>query len=337
MKKIIISIICIIPLLCSCSKVTKKVSKEVTEEIGEKFLKNTPFAKKVAKAVPDLPNNYFKYFENFSEKERKIFGEMIEKNPQYVALKMKENPNFLKGWTKLKNTPFCNNPKLVNFFGADNLQNVKLKAHSRGLSVFDENKKLLGEIDVDNRIITAHTIELPANSQKATVKHLNPIINPQYIRGANPELAGTLPPNYLFKILDKGRKKMFVQTDHLGRPKKIKAYPQYTQSGIRNEKEQVMSKHLWNGRDADEGGHLLASSLGGIAEAINYLPMKKQINQSGGLFFKFEEKVRKALKSNKKVYYEITPSYIGNEFRPSGFHILLSINRIKTSQFISNL
>lgn len=342
-----------------CGNIVKKGVSEMGEEVSEKIIKRnankgTGFFAKVARKLgiyssesvanridriaKNLPKDYFKNKQYFPDETDIIkFLDLYETNPTRLISKVKNNPNFLLGWNKLKGTKYLNDLDLINFFGAKNLDKTTLQITRKGLDVYNEGGKLLGNIDMDKRIMKVF-VEKPNQSRKVVVKELNPLINQQYVRGTDPKLAQTLQPNFLIEVFQNSQKVITVQTDKLSRPTYYKCYPKLTKNPIRNTKEQVMSKHLRDGFDEDEGGHILASSLGGIAEQLNYLPMTTKINQSGGSFFKFENQLRELLKKGKGVYYEVHSSYTGGNMRPDKFRIIIHTAGSKEKVYnISNL
>jgi DNA/RNA non-specific endonuclease len=73
---------------------------------------------------------------------------------------------------------------------------------------------------------------------------------------------------------------------------------------------------------ADEGGHLIASSLGGIGEAINIVAMTDQLNSVGQRdWYRLEATWRDHLRNGDRVDVEIFPSYGGGSKRPESFDV----------------
>ncbi|MEU4740685.1 DNA/RNA non-specific endonuclease [Actinosynnema sp. NPDC023658] len=76
----------------------------------------------------------------------------------------------------------------------------------------------------------------------------------------------------------------------------------------------------------DEGGHLFASSLGGIGEAINIVPMADQLNSTGKRrWYKMETEWRDHLNKGDKVHVEIYPKYPEDSKRPTEFEVKYTV------------
>lgn len=347
-------------LLVSCNKIIKKGAGQCSEKVTCKTIKaglkieKPPFffrlgrffgiftaekgGVRMKRLAKYFPNHYFEKNKSSFGDERELnrFFDLFERSPERLISKINNNPHFLIGWNKMKNTIYYDNIDLVNFFSAKNLKNVSIENVVGGLKIHAKNGEVLGVINMDKRIMRIVTKE-PNKTGKVTVKELNPLINQQYVRGTNPKFSQTMLPDFMIDISRKSNKLMLIQTDQLSRPSYYKCRPSLISNPIRNNKEQVMSKHLRDAYDEDEGGHIIAASLGGIAEQLNYLPMSKKINRSGGQFFQFEESVRKALKANKEVFYEVYPSYSRDKLRPDSFRIILNINGISKALNILNI
>ena len=80
-----------------------------------------------------------------------------------------------------------------------------------------------------------------------------------------------------------------------------------------------------SGEAADQGGHLIASALGGAGDKINLVPMDKILNN--GSWKTMETSLGKALEQGKSVSVKIDVGYPasgGN--RPSEFRVEAKIN-----------
>ena len=74
------------------------------------------------------------------------------------------------------------------------------------------------------------------------------------------------------------------------------------------------------GNVGDQGGHLIASALGGAGDRINLLPMAQVLNQ--GAYKNMERELMDALKAGKSVSVKIDVGYpAGGGLRPSSFNV----------------
>lgn len=110
-------------------------------------------------------------------------------------------------------------------------------------------------------------------------------------------------------------------TDELGRLKQVDAELSLNTLD-RNTYQQLKTGQ--QGIDGDEGGHLIASILGGSGEKINLLPMNSNLNR--GAWKQMENKWAKALEEGKTVKVKIEPIYTTDSLRPDKFKIKYSID-----------
>ena len=86
----------------------------------------------------------------------------------------------------------------------------------------------------------------------------------------------------------------------------------------------------------DEGGHILADSIGGIPEAINIFPQAFAINHSSE-WRGMETTIKKAIEQSKIVEVKTKFDYSGNDKRTSSFSYLVSINGAITKYYFKNI
>jgi len=110
-------------------------------------------------------------------------------------------------------------------------------------------------------------------------------------------------------------------TDELGRVKKVEGELDLNKMD-RNTYQQCKAGNCGNAND--EGGHLIASVLGGPGEKINLVPMDANLNR--GAWKQMENDWAGALKEGKKVKVNIEPVYSGNNARPDSFKIQYSVD-----------
>ena len=104
------------------------------------------------------------------------------------------------------------------------------------------------------------------------------------------------------------------RTDGHGRIVEVEASPKYTKDNTRDSGEQREAGGDAR-RDADDGGHLLASILGGSEGSENLVPMRSTVNR--GDYKKMEYEIAKALQEGKDVKLHIEVEYEGDSRRPS--------------------
>ncbi|MFC3627494.1 DNA/RNA non-specific endonuclease [Vogesella amnigena] len=79
------------------------------------------------------------------------------------------------------------------------------------------------------------------------------------------------------------------------------------------------------GEAGDDGGHLIASSLGGAGDRVNLVPQASMLNR--GAWKAMENELRQALKEGKTVSVKIDVGYpTGGGLRPSEFYVEANIN-----------
>ena len=107
---------------------------------------------------------------------------------------------------------------------------------------------------------------------------------------------------------------MTFKTDDLGRVVEASG-PVAPGRGMRNSNN---TKHVGKmGRSGDDGGHLIADSLGGTSDFCNLVPMDGHLNK--GAYNSLEKQLLKASRSGSDVRVQITPEYSGSDFRPTAF------------------
>uniref|UniRef100_UPI001C97D312 DNA/RNA non-specific endonuclease n=1 Tax=Fluviispira vulneris TaxID=2763012 RepID=UPI001C97D312 len=106
------------------------------------------------------------------------------------------------------------------------------------------------------------------------------------------------------------------ETDHLGRAIRVEGTI-LPASKDRNTYQQNKVGKL--GNPADEGGHLIATILGGPGEKINLVPMDGNLNK--GEWKKMENLWATAKKEGKEVNVKIEPTYSGDSKRPEKFRV----------------
>ena len=88
-----------------------------------------------------------------------------------------------------------------------------------------------------------------------------------------------------------------------------------------------------SGEASDQGGHLIASALGGAGDRINLVPMDSVLNN--GEWKQMEKTIKKALENGQNVSMKIDLKYpSSSDVRPSQFNIITNIDGvIKPYQF----
>ncbi|PEN43149.1 hypothetical protein CN630_27335 [Bacillus wiedmannii] len=115
-------------------------------------------------------------------------------------------------------------------------------------------------------------------------------------------------------------------TDELGRIVDVNAEELILQKGTRNPGMQVAA-----GREDrlvdDDGGHLIGTQFRGSGDIDNLLAQNRQINRSGGEWYKMETEWANALKEipPKKVSVKIKPVFVGTSLRPDSYKVVYEI------------
>jgi hypothetical protein len=88
--------------------------------------------------------------------------------------------------------------------------------------------------------------------------------------------------------------------------------------------------------DGDQGGHLFAAMFDGPGEQINYHPMTRELNGSGGDWYNMEQEWRSALDQNRTVDAKIRAEFDGDSKRPVAFRVTFWIDGKKHTRFFDN-
>lgn len=129
---------------------------------------------------------------------------------------------------------------------------------------------------------------------------------------------GQLPPKTAH-VMDNGH--VYV-TDTQGRVKEVGAELTLSKSDRNKHQQNCVGK---SGCAGDEGGHLIASALGGAGDRINIVPQDKTLNR--GAWRDMEREFQKALNERKTVSVKIEVGYpASGGGRPSEFRVVATIN-----------
>jgi len=85
----------------------------------------------------------------------------------------------------------------------------------------------------------------------------------------------------------------------------------------------------------DEGGHILADSIGGIPESINIFPQAFAINHSSK-WRGMETTIKKAIKELRKVEIKTKFNFRGNDKRTNSYTYSVSIDNVTTQFYFEN-
>ncbi len=121
-------------------------------------------------------------------------------------------------------------------------------------------------------------------------------------------------PNTNYKTSDS-----LYKTDELGRVDSVSTDLTELVRGDRNNYQQGQAGKtggIKDGLEDDHGGHLIASMFDGLGEQINYVPMNKKVNGSGGEWGSLERIWKNELERGNSVKVDIKPVYAGNSKRP---------------------
>jgi hypothetical protein len=139
----------------------------------------------------------------------------------------------------------------------------------------------------------------------------------------NKELNKTpLKPNAVYDV-DGTR----YYTDAEGKVTKVTVDKLELQARESNQYQQsVKCKKVKDGLPGDDGGHLKGSQFDGAGEQINFVPMNRTINQSGGTWYQMESEWAKTLRANGEVTNVEMKIMYGTNKRPVGFEVTADVN-----------
>ncbi|MGD8231041.1 DNA/RNA non-specific endonuclease [Vibrio sp. TRT 1302] len=143
-------------------------------------------------------------------------------------------------------------------------------------------------------------------------------------------------PNTNYKTSDS-----LYKTDELGRVDSVSTDLTELVRRDRNTYQQGQAGKtggIKDGLEDDHGGHLIASMFDGLGEQINYVPMNKKVNGSGGEWGSLERIWRNELDRGSVVKVDIKPVYTGSSKRPDEIVVTYQIgNRDPISKSIENV
>lgn len=122
----------------------------------------------------------------------------------------------------------------------------------------------------------------------------------------------------------------YVLLNSLGRVNKVEGQLSLDKMDRNTHQQRVVGKA--ENATGDEGGHLIASSLGGAGDRINIVPQARTLNR--GDWKAMENTIRKELEAGKSVSVKIEVGYpSGNTTRPDKFVVTPTINGIPQRPF----
>jgi len=145
--------------------------------------------------------------------------------------------------------------------------------------------------------------------------------------GNNPwnKFLNGFPPLKNFEYVVDGKFKF--KTDDLGRVEKITIENlELNPNKERDRYQQGLTKGLKNGKDTDNGGHMVGNQFDGPSEQINYHSQDWVSNQSGD-WFKMETELKQLRLNNPTatIKVEIVPEFNGTNKRPDKFNVRVSV------------
>lgn len=156
--------------------------------------------------------------------------------------------------------------------------------------------------------------------------------NPDQIAGGRANIIGglgdkrvnsSIGSQWKYNITEENYK---CTTDELGRIVDVKAEELILRKGTRNPGMQVAAGREYRLVD-DDGGHLIGTQFRGSGDIDNLLAQNRQINRSGGEWYKMETEWANALKEipPKKVSVKIKPVFVGTSLRPDSYKVVYEI------------
>ncbi len=113
-----------------------------------------------------------------------------------------------------------------------------------------------------------------------------------------------------------------IETDNYGRVKHTSCVMDKNKITLRSGRVSNYQKEIvtpLNGKEGDQGGHLIQNALGGPNELINQVPMNREINQKG-IWRAIEiYEVDQCWNKGKTIISKRIPIYEGNSKRPKAF------------------
>ena len=336
MKRLLIFLALLLLPITSEAQALRNIGEEIIEKgfklIGKEYIGSSALIVKNA-----FKSDAAKKLLKLSDDEAiERLAKLVSDNPTMKKL-LTTNDAALKMYLMMGNTSASKNPNIVKYFseimqdlGEQGFKNkYKFKRSGDLLLLKDKNGKHIAS--VEDGIINAK----PWKGEK----DLNPLLN-EY----------KMIPNTTYKINGQSYK-----TTMDGRYTEISGTltSRPTTPAARNTEMQGLSKKVKDGVPEmeggkvrigkagypvykDDGGHILARTLGGGSEMYNYFPMSKKLNRQGGQWAQMERKWEKALSEGKKVDYKIKPIYESGSKRPDKFYVTYEIDGKRTTELFDN-
>lgn len=111
------------------------------------------------------------------------------------------------------------------------------------------------------------------------------------------------------------------ETDELGRPTAVGGHLKL-ETGPRSQQQREVGHQ---GKETDEGGHLIATRFDGPPDGFNLVP--QDVNLNRGAWKAMENDWAEALEEDQPVEVAITPVYLGETKRPDGFDVIYQIGQ----------
>ncbi len=322
MKKIILLIISLLLTAGLQSQALREIGETLSEKVLKVVGKNT-FESSTKILKRELGGEFFeKLTKQYDDDILEKLAKNISKNKKLKTLFLSDK-NAIKVWKLLGNTKASERVEVIEYFskimkrqGEEKFMNRYLfKEAGEKLVIKTKNqkvKKVLAVIEeVDNDII------IRAKRGKGGTD-LNDILNQV-----------NLIPNSIYKINNE-----VLKTTEKGDLKEISGvlFRKAKENIKRNKNIQRKAVYKKGGKSTDQGGHLIANTLGGSSEMYNIVPMSRNLNL--GQYSRLENLWKKALENRKKVDYKINLIYEGNSQRPSKFQITYLIEGEKRKTLI---
>ncbi|TMP38343.1 DNA/RNA non-specific endonuclease [Pseudoalteromonas rubra] len=198
--------------------------------------------------------------------------------------------------------------EMIDWLKRNNYLNDKLAKQIK--DIFDDNRKEGGNVDLPSGLL--NEVHVPVGSKGNWDKRVN----------------GKLEADTKY-VLSNGHS---YTTDAHGRVISVSGEAGKGVKLDRNTYQQTKTGHDGNAQSHElhDGGHLIATHLGGAGDKINMVPMTRELNRD--LYRSMERELGQALKDGKEVYVDIKVGYPDNPTatRPNIIRVTAKVDGVPT-------
>ncbi len=277
---------------------------------------------------------FIRSISNIKSKKENALNEEITNKNDLISL-LKHHERLIKKIFSLKKQSPKKKLKLINKYGLNEWYRTIEKEiiyNEMGDKALFYEMTLRELIDEGNNKYLEISNNIYPNSQINLYKN-----NVIYAKGGNIKCNSNLNANeylqYPIKNAQYNIDKVFKYTTnkkHLVKMFEADLSKAYSNTSLirggRPDSQTKSVTRLGGTKGKDQGGHLIANRFNGISENINYIPLRKELNENGGKWYKMEEYLANEIKKGKNVKIKGKLRYPRHSSRPKLITVIAYIN-----------